>query len=182
MSNQKKQNKMRNLQTKNGSAREVICTRVEIGNYFPNGSMVQPGKKYHLVKTEVHPWYTEVYLKEFPGKVFNSVQFAECFSKEADVCKTIKANGRERRIIALFTENTIPQILLSENTTIDLSSYKDEIKLLEYGEVFSIGRENCEVSLPQESIYSRLHCYVCRTQKGKYALVDCSLNGTIVSL
>ena len=171
------------LKINNGTARKVICKRVENGNYFPNGDLVQKGKKYHLVKMEVHPWYTDVYLKEFPEKVFNSVQFAECFKTEAEVKELVKANGRERRIIATFSEKNIPQILLSKNMTVDLASYKDEIKLLEMGEAFTIGRNaDCDVTLVNDTIYSRIHCYICKTVSGKYALVDCSLGGTIVSL
>ena len=171
------------LNIQNGSAREVVCVRVENGNYFPNGDLVQKGKKYHLVKMEVHPWYTDVYLKEFPGKVFNSVQFAECFKQEADVRSLVKSNGRERRAIAVFSENNIPQIVLSKTQTIDLASYKKEIKLLEIGEAFTIGRNaNCEVVLKDDTVFSRLHCYIGKTLTGKYALYDCSLNGTFVSL
>lgn len=174
---------MRNLQTKNGSAREVICTRVENGNYFPNSNLVQKGKKYHLTKMEVHPWYTNVYLKEFPDKVFNSVQFAECFKTEAEVKELVKNNGRERKIVATFSENNIPNIVLSQKLTIDLSRYKEEITSLALGDAFTIGRNvDCDILLPNNGIYSRLHCYICKTTTGKYALVDCSLNGTYVSL
>lgn len=171
------------LNINNGTAREVVCKRVETGNYFPNGNLVQKGKKYHLVKMEVHPWYTNVYLKEFPGKVFNSVQFAECFKTEAEVKELVKNNGRERKEIATFSEKNLPQIVVSESTTIDLSRHKDEITLLSLGDAFTIGRNpDCDIILSNNGIYSRLHCYISKTQTGKYALIDCSLNGTIVSL
>ncbi len=171
------------LNIENGTAREVICKRVENGNYFPNGNLVQKGKKYHLVKMEVHPWYTNVYLKEFPDKVFNSVQFAECFKTEAEVKGLIKNNGRERKIVATFSENNIPQIVISESTIIDLSRHKEEIKLLEIGDAFTVGRNtDSNVILVNDTIYSRIHCYIGKTTTGKYVLYDCSLNGTYVSL
>lgn len=182
MSNPKKQKKME-LNIDNGAAREVICKRVENGNYFPNGDLVKKGKKYHLVKMDVHPWYTDVYLKEFPDKVFNSVQFAECFKTEAEVKELVKANGRERRIVATFSENNMPQIVLSNNLTIDLSRHKEEITSLALGDALTIGRNvDCDIQLPNDGIYSRMHCYIAKTLKGKYGLVDCSLNGTYVSL
>ena len=170
------------LNINNQMPREVICKRVENGNYFPNGNLLQIGKKYHLVKMDVYSWHTEVWLKEFPGKIFNSVQFAEIFPQEANVRKLVQANRRERKLIATFSESSVPQIVLSKTMLLDLSPYKDEIKLMKPGEAFTIGRENCTVLLPQENIYSRLHCYICKTSTGKYGLVDCSLNGTLVSL
>lgn len=167
----------------NKNPRVIICKRVENGDYFPNGNLVQAGKKYHLENMKVYSWHTEVWLKEFPEKVFNSVQFAECFKTEAEVKELVKTNGRERKIVATFSENTIPQIVLSKNISTDLSLYKEEIKLLDYGEAFTIGRNaDCNILLPNNGIYSRLHCYICKTTTGKYGLVDCSLNGTFISL
>ena len=171
------------LNIENGAAREVICKRVENGNYFPNGNLVQKGKKYHLTKMEVHPWYTNVYLKEFPDKVFNSVQFAEVFPKETDVLKLVKANERKGKLIATFTGNNLPKIVLSKTMVLDLSTYKKEIMLLNVGDAFTIGRNTeCEVILKDDSNFSRIHCYIGKTNSGKYGLVDCSLNGTYVSL
>lgn len=40
----------------------------------PN-EFLEVGKKYELERKEVHDWYTKYFLKEFPGKAFNSVCF-----------------------------------------------------------------------------------------------------------
>lgn len=32
---------------------------------------------YHIERLEVHSYHTRVFLREFPGKCFNSVRFAE---------------------------------------------------------------------------------------------------------
>lgn len=181
--NLKKYIKMKELNIHDGTPRVVICKKVKTGNYFPNGEILQYKRRYHISKVEVHSWYTDVYLKEFPDKNFNSVQFAECFKPEVEVKELVKANGRERKLIAIFPENNLPNIMLSKNITIDLSLYKEEIQLLEMGDAFTIGRNaDCDVTLVNDAIYSRIHCYISKTITGKYALVDCSLGGTIVSL
>lgn len=33
------------------------------------------GNEYTVEKVDVHSWHTKVFLKEIPGKAFNSVQF-----------------------------------------------------------------------------------------------------------
>jgi hypothetical protein len=38
---------------------------------------LEPNKVYTVDKTEVHSWYTKVYLKDFPNVSFNSVHFEE---------------------------------------------------------------------------------------------------------
>ena len=61
-----------------GTPREIVCTRAEKEDgYFPNASKVEKGKIYHLVKVDVGSYSTDVYLAEFPGRCFNSVQFGE---------------------------------------------------------------------------------------------------------
>ena len=45
-------------------------------NDDPRGLLIE-GKEYTLEHTEEHSWHTKFYLKEFPGKKFNSV----CFTK-----------------------------------------------------------------------------------------------------
>ena len=170
------------LDIHNGTQRVVICKNVRTGNYFPNGELLKQKQRYHISKIEVHSWYTDVYLKEFPEKNFNSVQFAEIFPQEIDIKNLVEANSYERKAIATFSENTIPSIILNNTTTIDLSLYKEEMMLLEVGEAFTIGKTaDCEIQLQDESIYS-LHCYISKTITGKYVLYDCSLNGTMVSL
>jgi hypothetical protein len=43
-------------------------------NDNPSG-VLEVGKEYTVDHTEVHSWHTKVYLKEFPGKKFNSAHF-----------------------------------------------------------------------------------------------------------
>lgn len=62
----------------NSTPRVVVCTQAkEEDYYFPNASKLKEGEKYHLSRLEVFSWHTDVYLKEFPGCRFNSVQFEE---------------------------------------------------------------------------------------------------------
>lgn len=46
------------------------------GNSNPEGLLV-PGKEYEVEHEEVHGWHTKIYLKDFPGKKFNSVHFIQ---------------------------------------------------------------------------------------------------------
>lgn len=38
--------------------------------------ILELGKTYDILSVNIHSWYTEIVLKDFPGKIFNSVQFA----------------------------------------------------------------------------------------------------------
>ena len=44
------------------------------GHVDPKGLLVK-GKTYDLDRYEVHSYHTKTFLKEFPGKSFNSVWF-----------------------------------------------------------------------------------------------------------
>jgi len=46
------------------------------GSDDPRG-LLKEGKIYTLQRKEAHSWHTKYYLKEFPGKKFNSVCFEE---------------------------------------------------------------------------------------------------------
>lgn len=64
----------------NNKERKILCVRNDedgmmIGSH--NHHLLEIGKEYTVVNTEVHPWYTLVYLKEFSDKGFNSVVFEE---------------------------------------------------------------------------------------------------------
>lgn len=50
------------------------------GNY----KLLMLGKPYTVESTEIHGWHTDVYLKEFPGKVFNSTWFDQKERKMTD--------------------------------------------------------------------------------------------------
>lgn len=63
----------------NSSPRKIKCVRNDrdvIGSKEHN-HLLEVGKTYSLEDVDVHGWHTEVYLKEFPGKSFNSVLFVE---------------------------------------------------------------------------------------------------------
>jgi hypothetical protein len=45
------------------------------GSCDPIKGNLEVGKVYTVDRIEVHSWHTKVYLKEMPGKVFNSVHF-----------------------------------------------------------------------------------------------------------
>lgn len=46
------------------------------GNDDPRKHLVS-GESYTIDRIETHNWHTKIYLKEFPGKKFNSVCFSE---------------------------------------------------------------------------------------------------------
>ena len=66
--------------------RKVRCIRNDKDGMMvssDNHHLLEVGKEYTLTNTEVHPWYTVITLKEFPGKTFNSVVFNEIGKEQA---------------------------------------------------------------------------------------------------
>ena len=64
----------------NSSERKVLCIcNDEDGMMVSshNHHLLEIGKEYTVADVEVHSWHTLVWLKEFPGKTFNSVIFNE---------------------------------------------------------------------------------------------------------
>lgn len=64
----------------NNKERKVLCVSnredgMMIGSH--NHYLLEVGETYTVENVEVHSWHTLVYLKEFPGKEFNSVVFEE---------------------------------------------------------------------------------------------------------
>lgn len=64
----------------NDKKRKVLCVRNDkdammVGSH--NHHLLEIGKEYTVEDIEVHAWHTLVFLKEFPGKSFNSVIFRE---------------------------------------------------------------------------------------------------------
>ena len=69
---------MQEFNISDASARPVMCVREEKESYyFPNAEKLKKGKIYNVTKVVVHPFSTDVYLREFPDLNFNSVQFGE---------------------------------------------------------------------------------------------------------
>lgn len=50
---------------------------IKWGNHDDPRGVLVFGKEYTIRHTEVHSWHTKVYLKQHPGKRFNSVWFEE---------------------------------------------------------------------------------------------------------
>ena len=64
----------------NSAKRKVRCVRNYDGGWWScraNAPLLTVDKVYNMTYIDVHSWYTEVYLSEFPGKTFNSVLFEE---------------------------------------------------------------------------------------------------------
>lgn len=57
--------------------RKLICKSNYDTLFCSNGNLLEVGKKYTLVKIEIEPYNTTVWLEEFPGVPFNSVWFDE---------------------------------------------------------------------------------------------------------
>mgnify|MGYP001611184639 CR=1 FL=1 len=50
---------------------------IKWGSHDDPRDLLQIEGEYIVDHTEIHSWHTKVFLKEFPGKSFNSVWFAE---------------------------------------------------------------------------------------------------------
>lgn len=62
----------------NSEVRKIRCISNDSDLWFgANHHLLEVGKIYTLDDLDVHPWYTYVYLVEFPGVHFNSVVFEE---------------------------------------------------------------------------------------------------------
>ena len=64
----------------NKEKRKVICTRNDkepMMQSSENHHLLKIGNEYTISNVFVYPWYTEVYLEEFPNIPFNSVVFDE---------------------------------------------------------------------------------------------------------
>lgn len=62
----------------NSSERIVKCVEKHDTTPFScDYELLEVGKKYTVTDVDVHSWHTMITLKEFPGKRFNSVLFAE---------------------------------------------------------------------------------------------------------
>lgn len=71
---------MREFDIWNNSRRKVLCIRNEEDGMVVssiNNYLLEVGKEYTVVDTEVNSWYTLVWLEEFPDVAFNSVMFNE---------------------------------------------------------------------------------------------------------
>lgn len=47
----------------------------DYAGHYPSRMILDIGEKYTVENVDVHSWYTDIYLKEFPDKKFNSVVF-----------------------------------------------------------------------------------------------------------
>lgn len=59
---------------------KVVYSHPENGHSYDqehSAKFLKPGQSYTVLKTDIGNWHTDVYLKEFPSKAFNSVQFTE---------------------------------------------------------------------------------------------------------
>ncbi len=59
---------------------KVRCATLEAGSEYQrkhHSKLLEVGKEYTVERTEVHSLMTDVFLKEFPGEVFNSVFFED---------------------------------------------------------------------------------------------------------
>ena len=55
--------------------KNVGDSQVRWGSHEDPKNLLEYGKEYELECAEVHSWHTKIFLKDFPGKSFNSVWF-----------------------------------------------------------------------------------------------------------
>ena len=68
------------MNIRDSSQRKVVCVKNEGTIFFAcdrNSHLLKVGETYNVANVDVHGWHTEVELKEFPNKVFNSACFKE---------------------------------------------------------------------------------------------------------
>jgi len=72
---------MNNIYAPSGTRVRFIGSTKDQVNWGGNDDPIQCGLKvgetYTVQSTEVHSQHTKVYLREFPGKRFNSVSFSD---------------------------------------------------------------------------------------------------------
>lgn len=70
----------------NNNERWIRCIRndKEVIGHSDSNHLLDIGKAYYVVDIDVHSWYTEVLLKEFPGMWFNSVLFEEIDEEDCE--------------------------------------------------------------------------------------------------
>ena len=67
----------------NSSERIVKCVeKYDTSPYSCDYELLEIGKKYTVTNVDMFAYYTMITLKEFPGKRFNSVLFAESENEE----------------------------------------------------------------------------------------------------
>lgn len=67
----------------NSSERIIKCVgKYDTSPYSCDYEFLEVGKEYTVVGVDRYSWHTMITLKEFPGKRFNSVLFAERSDKE----------------------------------------------------------------------------------------------------
>ena len=71
---------MKEMDIRNLSPRQVRCIDNKDHTWSHNdraSEFLKVGQIYFAESIDVHSWHTRVYLREFPGRWFNSVAFAE---------------------------------------------------------------------------------------------------------
>ena len=94
----------------NRSKRIVKCVaKYDAGPYSDDYELLEVGKKYTVTHIDTRGWYTIVALEEFPGKIFNSVLFAEIEKTDGNLQICYKINeevGISDSKISIVKENT----------------------------------------------------------------------------
>ncbi len=160
----------------NNTPRILICCKVPSDNpmgCFSNAKLLKVGMQYHMTHCQVHDWYTDVYLKEFPGKAFNSVLFEEMLTHREMIESKLKHPRRSFLLLSSAQDTK-----LSVNGHIVTISKKTLEKMSE-NDLLVGGRSSmCDIIVaPEDKCVSRIHFYVVK-QEDKYLFIDCSLNGT----
>lgn len=69
-------------------AKKVSQAQIDWGNHVDPTGILETEKEYELDRVAVHSQHTKVFLKDFPGKSFNSVWFdvedVNALSKDMD--------------------------------------------------------------------------------------------------
>lgn len=105
------------------------------------------------------------------------------FIMRKDIVKRIiSAEKRNDTVVASYTENNFPCIILAGIQPIYLITLRVNLAIMPIGNVLAIGRgDYCDLRTPKalEQI-SRLHCYIEKCNDGSFQVHDVSKFGTKV--
>ena len=145
--------------------------------WFTHAKKLTKGKKYHMVRMDVHNWHTEVYLDEFPNIPFNSVLF--CENENIKLIQILQDVKQESRCI--FHTSLLKDLNLRLADKYSVKVTKGKLKTMNDGDVLIFGRSpKCDICLlKHDEKISPVHFYIKKVGI-TYQVYDCSKLGTTI--
>ena len=101
--------------------------------------------------------------------------------RKIEIARLLAQSGRQDVVIASYTEQNFPCLLLAGVQTIYPICFRVQLKLMPQDHVFTIGRDKaCDFMTPLNMRISRVHCYIEKCDDGIFRVHDISKFGTEV--